>query len=59
MQLTVFRGRWYFGIEFGWRWIHFFNYLPPGHRHLGLMRGWYDGPLNSLGFWFFNVAWNF
>lgn len=32
------------------------NWLPRGHRYLGYRRDWYDGPLFSYGFWWFNVS---
>lgn len=39
-------------------WIYFApNWLPPGCRYLGYAQDWYDGPISSFGFWWFNICW--
>lgn len=37
----------------GW-WL--FNWLPKEYRYLGYSYDWYDGPIHSFGFWFFNAG---
>lgn len=34
------------------------NFLPPDHRHLGIIRMWVDGPHVAFGFWWFNISWS-
>lgn len=34
-----------------------FNWLRPDIRYWGYRNDWYDGPLPSFGFWFFNINW--
>lgn len=40
-------------------WYHFYwwNWLPPELRYIGYVQDWYDGPMSSFGFWFFNWTW--
>lgn len=45
-------------MEFGPHYhLHLWNWLPPKHRYWGYRKDWYDGPMSSFGFWFFNVGW--
>jgi hypothetical protein len=37
--------------------IWWFNSLPKNIRYLGFKFYWYDGPINSIGFWFFDIGW--
>ena len=45
------------GPEDNWWHIWWYNYLPKNIRYLGFRYEWYDGPINSIGFWFFNIGW--
>lgn len=36
--------------------VTWFNWLPREYRYVGLIETWYDGPIYSFGFWFFNVG---
>lgn len=52
-------GKYYFFIS--WRKqkssITFFNYLEKDIRYFGYKQWYYDGPIYTFGFWFFNVSW--
>lgn len=53
-------GKWHFG--FRWRnngpYFYPFNYLRNKElRYWGYESNWYDGPIHSFGFWFFNASW--
>lgn len=40
---------------------HYFcwwNWLDKDIRYWGFEQDWYDGPLSSFGFWFFNWSWD-
>lgn len=41
-------------IDYG---IWWFNWLAKDIRYWGYEEAWYDGPLPSFGFWFFNISW--
>ena len=51
------------GVEWGgteqYPLYHFYwwNWLPPYLRYLGYAQDWYDGPMSSFGFWWFNWGW--
>jgi hypothetical protein len=66
--MKLFYGKWWFGVE--WkkhekhdiylRYFYPFNWIDiPKHRYWGHQEYYYDGPLPSFGFWFFNVTWCF
>lgn len=31
------------------------NRLPPSDRYWGRQSNWYDGPIESFGFWWFHI----
>jgi hypothetical protein len=50
-----------FGISWGgpndeWYWLTLFR-AAKGHRHIGPCMDYYDGPLYTFGFWWFNLFW--
>lgn len=51
------RGFTWGGPDDDWYWIYIFNWLPADIRYLGYEQDWYDHPISSLGFWFFNITW--
>lgn len=57
-------GKWWLAIDYGpqdSRGEHLtsltlFNWLDPKYRFWGRQYDYYDGPIYSLGFWFFNLG---
>jgi hypothetical protein len=46
------------GPDGDWWWLYFApNWLPPDCRYFGYTQDWYDGPLSTLGLWWFNFSW--
>jgi hypothetical protein len=51
------------GIEWGgpngdWYWFYWWNPLDQKHRYWGIRQDWHDGPINHIGFWWFNLSWS-
>lgn len=39
-------------------WFYFWpNWLPKDIRYFGYHLDWYDHPIASFGFWYFNLSW--
>ena len=63
--MKLYYGKWWFGFEWDKhpthdiyrKYIYPFNYLE-NKRYWGYFEDFYDGPLPSFGFWFFNVSWS-
>jgi hypothetical protein len=63
--MELYYGKWYFGIQWDKissipdRYAKYLdiNWLIPKARFWGYREEWYDGPLRTFGFWFFNVGW--
>ena len=40
-------------------WFYFLpNYLEKNYRYFGYEVYYYDQPIGSFGFWFFNISWS-
>lgn len=57
-------GWWWCSVDYGPKSIHgdhlstltLFNWLEKDHRFWGRRYDYYDGPIYSLGFWYFNMG---
>lgn len=50
------------GIEWGgpkgdWWCFYWWNWLPNHLSYWGIEHCWYDGPIGTFGFWYFNWSW--